>query len=149
MTIVRGFFLAMWNSIVNALRECSICYDRGVEDTSLRYPEAMCTECSMYFNEAIRRLGTTAKVEEFITAYGKREFRRFFGGFNTNPMYESEESLQEYDDLRNAACVGLKIDETDNIPCDEVPCFDTFPAPRHTYEFVGRAIYPNTVAKFD
>lgn len=106
MSTIRTWYLWLKQLIRNALAHCSICGADGVESWSL-HPQGLCKRCDTIYNVALARYGTTKYVEDFITTYGPKEFLRSFGGINTNPLAESQESLEE----------------------EEIPCFDTFPGP--------------------
>lgn len=88
----------------------------------------MCDACDAMYNQALATFGTTEMVEDFLAASGIKEFRKRFGGYDYNPMYESEEELEE----------------------EEVPCFDTFPAPApQTMTFPNYPSGPTKISRFD
>lgn len=109
MLMLRERFLSACNIVALAFRKCCLCGDYGVEDTSHNFLGGMCHECAVMYQKALDAYGATALVDAYIKEYGFKELKREFGGYNYNPM-------------------ALRIEEEDNVPCDEeVPCFDAFP----------------------
>ena len=107
---LRYFYLSAKRSVLLALEKCSICGQQGVESTSLRFPQAMCSECDALYNRALYVMGSSEAVEKFISDFGVKAFiLRYDPWKKSNPMADLEPTEEE----------------------EEIPNFDTFPAGMH------------------
>ena len=105
---LRYFYLSAKRSVLLALEKCSICGQQGVESTSLRFPQAMCSECDALYNRALYVMGSSEAVEKFISDFGVKAFiLRYDPWHKSNPMADLEPTEEE----------------------EEIPNFDTFPDP--------------------
>lgn len=129
MNRIKIFWLWLKRYIRLTLKECSICGRRGVQSTSLRYPDALCSACDSMYNEALSQFGTTDKVESYLKEYGKKNFFMEFGKYSYNPMATISDCtrLAPHICTVNGPCNGWPVIAEDEA--DEIPCFDTFPAP--------------------
>lgn len=119
---IRGMYLRFFHSVRNAFKLCTICGQRGIQ--GLTYTRETCIDCAKIYQEALDTLGTTRRVENFIALHGRSDFLWTFG-----------------------PTIPLVIEEEDNIPCNDIPCFDTFPG--SVFSFPDKPLVPTKVAKFD
>ena len=110
---LRFFYIWVKVNVADAVTSCRYCGDRGVVSRSYA-PGPLCDSCARAYQKCLDRYGKTVLVNSFVNEYGTAELHRMFGNKNTNPL-------------------ALKIEESDNIPCDgcedleDEICFDTFP----------------------